>query len=56
MIINDPGITSPPCRACSIKNSPLPNKFTTLEEDLLPMLPSAGGAPGLGMLQLQVRS
>ncbi|MEW5301559.1 MAG: hypothetical protein WDW36_004412 [Sanguina aurantia] len=40
-------------RACSIKNSPLPNKFTTLEEDLLPMLPSAGGAPGLGMLQLQ---
>ena len=29
-------------------------RFTTLEEDLLPVLPSQAG-PGLGMLQLQVR-
>ena len=32
-------------RACSIKNTPLPNKYLALEEDLLPMLPS-GGAGG----------
>ncbi|GAX73057.1 hypothetical protein CEUSTIGMA_g510.t1 [Chlamydomonas eustigma] len=39
-------------RACHIKNTPLPNKFTMLEEDLLPSLPMAG-AGGLGMMQLQ---
>lgn len=39
-------------RACHIKNTPLPNKYTTLEEDLLPALPSAAG--GMGMVQLQV--
>jgi hypothetical protein len=27
-------------RACSIKNTPLPNKYLALEEDLLPMLPT----------------
>lgn len=38
-------------RACHIKNTPLPNKFLTLEEDLLPALPSAGGT--FGLIQLQ---
>jgi hypothetical protein len=38
-------------RACSIKNTPLPNKYLALEEDLLPMLPSGpvnGGGQGAG--------
>jgi hypothetical protein len=39
-------------RACRIKNTPLPAKYTTLEEDLLPMLPEGG--TGLGMVQIQV--
>ncbi|KAG1666691.1 hypothetical protein FOA52_013603 [Chlamydomonas sp. UWO 241] len=39
-------------RACSIKNTALPAKFTMLEEDLLPALPAAG-ANGIGMVQLQ---
>ncbi len=39
-------------RACSIKNTPLPLKFTALEEDLLPSVPQAAG---LGLVQLQVR-
>lgn len=40
-------------RACRIKNTPLPAKYTTLEEDLLPMLPEGGA--GMGMVQIQVR-
>ncbi|EFJ50779.1 inversion kinesin InvA [Volvox carteri f. nagariensis] len=40
-------------RACKIKNQPLPNRFTTLEEDLLPVIPQAGMGASLGMMQLQ---
>ncbi|KAG2492591.1 hypothetical protein HYH03_009252 [Edaphochlamys debaryana] len=40
-------------RACSIKNQPLPNRFVTLEEDLLPSIPTAGMGQSLGMMQLQ---
>ncbi|GFR41808.1 hypothetical protein Agub_g2578 [Astrephomene gubernaculifera] len=40
-------------RACKIKNQPLPNRFTTLEEDLLPVIPTAGMGCTLGMMQLQ---
>ncbi|KXZ47277.1 hypothetical protein GPECTOR_36g129 [Gonium pectorale] len=40
-------------RACKIKNQPLPNRFTTLEEDLLPVIPTAGMGNSLGMMQLQ---
>ncbi|PNW77017.1 hypothetical protein CHLRE_10g418950v5 [Chlamydomonas reinhardtii] len=40
-------------RACKIKNQPLPNRFTTLEEDLLPTIPTAGMGNSLGMMQLQ---
>lgn len=39
-------------RACKIKNSPLPNKFLTLEEDLLPMIPA--NSTGFNMIQMQV--
>ena len=43
-------------RACRIKNTPLPAKYTVLEEDLLPCLPAAGaaGAAGgaLGLVQI----
>ncbi|KAI8464145.1 MAG: P-loop containing nucleoside triphosphate hydrolase protein [Monoraphidium minutum] len=38
-------------RACRIKNTPLPARYTTLEEDLLPMLPEGGA--GVGMVQIQ---
>ena len=37
-------------RACHIKNTPIANKFTTLEEDLLPSMPMSGG---MGMIQIQ---
>lgn len=37
-------------RACKIKNTPLPNKYSFLEEDLLPMMPAGSG---MGMVQLQ---
>ncbi|GLC45429.1 hypothetical protein PLESTB_000619800 [Pleodorina starrii] len=40
-------------RACKIKNQPLPNRFTTLEEDLLPVIPQAGMGSSLGMMHLQ---
>ena len=40
-------------RACRIKNTPLPNKFLTLEEDLLPMLP-ANVQGAFNMVQVQV--
>jgi len=41
-------------RACSIKNTALPSKFTMLEEDLLPALPEgAEKAGGIGLAQLQ---
>ena len=40
-------------RACQIKNTPLPNRFTALEEDLLPSVPM-NAAGGLGVVQLQV--
>lgn len=39
-------------RACRIKNTPLPAKYTTLEEDLLPGLPE-GGAGAVGMVAIQ---
>ena len=41
------------CRACKIKNTPLPAKYMTLEEDLLPMLPDGGAS--MGMVQIQVK-
>lgn len=56
-----PNPTPPPSfpryanRACHIKNTPLPNKFTMLEEDLLPSVPM-NAAGGLGLVQLQVSS
>lgn len=31
-----------------------PSRFTTLEEDLLPVIPTAGMGNSLGMMQLQV--
>lgn len=40
-------------RACHIKNTPLPAKFTMLEEDLLPSVP-LGAAGGFGLVHLQV--
>jgi hypothetical protein len=41
-------------RACLIKNTPLPNNYASVEEDLLPSVPMGGAAGGLGMMQLQV--
>eukprot|EP00201_Polytomella_parva_P012750 CAMPEP_0175060814 /NCGR_PEP_ID=MMETSP0052_2-20121109/13239_1 /TAXON_ID=51329 ORGANISM="Polytomella parva, Strain SAG 63-3" /NCGR_SAMPLE_ID=MMETSP0052_2 /ASSEMBLY_ACC=CAM_ASM_000194 /LENGTH=664 /DNA_ID=CAMNT_0016326601 /DNA_START=242 /DNA_END=2232 /DNA_ORIENTATION=- len=38
-------------RACHIKNSPLPNRFLLLEEDLLPAMPMTTGQ-GLNMIHL----
>mmetsp|Transcript_2102 Transcript_2102/g.5351 ORF Transcript_2102/g.5351 Transcript_2102/m.5351 type:complete len:931 (+) Transcript_2102:94-2886(+) len=40
-------------RACLIKNTPLPNNYASVEEDLLPSIPMGGAAGGLGMMQLQ---
>lgn len=39
-------------RACRIKNTPLPNKYTVLEEDLLPVAPDSKGSRSCSISQL----
>lgn len=41
-------------RATAIKNTPLPNKYLMIEEDLLPLAPSAGTAGVFGISQISV--
>lgn len=43
------------CRACRIKNQPLPNKQLLLEEDLLPLLPANSSTGTMSVTQMQVR-
>jgi hypothetical protein len=42
------------CRACRIKNQPLPNKQLLLEEDLLPLMPLNSGTGSMSVTQMQV--
>jgi len=42
------------CRACRIKNQPLPNKQLLLEEDLLPLLPANSSTGSMSVTQMQV--
>lgn len=49
-------LSSSVCRACRIKNQPLPNKQLLLEEDLLPLLPVNSSTGSMSVTQMQVRS
>jgi hypothetical protein len=42
------------CRACRIKNQPLPNKQLLLEEDLLPLMPINSSTGTMSVTQMQV--
>jgi hypothetical protein len=51
---SDPVLLSSVCRACRIKNQPLPNKQLLLEEDLLPLLPVNSSTGSMSVTQMQV--